>query len=272
MIRFWAIIDNTIREGLAKKTIITLLVLNTVIISFFLLALSLGANVITLFGHDLRGLPDDVLRKVEAGVVAFFYQVALFVGIFAIAAFYPSMQEKGTVDLLLSRPMSRFNIFTAKFIGCMLVVFIVMAYLILGTWFIFWLKLGIAHVEYLSTIPIFMLQFLAFMAFIALIGVIFRNATLSAIMAIFIPFLFSTIAFGLRESGIFRGDRFWHGFFETIYWILPKTTELTAWNISIVALEPLESTIWLPAVIWSTVAFAAACYVIGAVIFQKRSY
>ena len=272
MIRFWAIIGNTFREGLAKKTIISILVLNSVIIGFFLLALNLGENVITLFGHDLSGLPDDVLRRFEAAVIAFFYQVAIFVGIFAIASFYPSMQEKGTIDLLLSRPMSRFNIFTAKFIGCMLVVFVVMASLVLGTWFIFWLKLGIAHIEYLSTIPIFMLQFLAFMAFIALVGVVFRNATLSAILAIFIPFIFSAIAYALHESGIFKGDRLWHGVFETLYWILPKTPELTAWNISVVAQEPMDAYVSLPAIVWSTLAFAGVCYAIGVVVFQKRSY
>jgi ABC-type transport system involved in multi-copper enzyme maturation permease subunit len=272
MSRFFAIISNTFREGLAKKTIITLLVLNLVIIGFFLLALNVGGNALFLFGKQLRGLPDDVLRKFEAGITAFFYQVSIFIGIFAIAAFYPTMQEKGTIDLLLSRPMSRFNIFTAKFIGCMLVVFVVMAFLVLGTWGVFYFKTGMAHIEYLSTIPIFMLIFLAFMAFIAMVGIITRSTTLSAILGIFFPFIFSLIFFGLHESGILLGDKFWYGMFETLYWIFPKTPEITALNISIIAQEPLETAVDPAMIIWTTVGFAAFCYAAGAYFFQKRSY
>jgi len=270
MIRFAAIIGNTFREGLAKKTIITILVLNLVVIGFFLLALNFGENAMFLFGKKINGLPDEILRRFEAAITAFFYQVAIFVGIFAIASFYPAMQEKGTIDLLLSRPMSRFNIFTAKFIGCMLVVFTVVSSLILGTWFVFYFKTGYAHIEYLSTIPIFMLQFLSFMSFIALVGVVFRSTTLSAILAIFFPFIFSAIFFALHETGIFKGDRFWYGVFETLYWIFPKTPELTEFNIRVIAGETMNQGIMTA--MWTTLAFAAACYAVGVLIFQKRSY
>ncbi len=272
MIRFASIIGNTFREGLAKKTIITILVINVIIVGFFLLALNIGGNALFLFGRELSGLPDEILRRFEAAVTGVFYQVSIFVGIFAIAQFFPTMQEKGTIDLLLSRPMSRFNIFTAKFIGCMLVVFVVMASLVLGTWGVFWLKTGMAHIEYLSTIPIFMLIFLAFMSFIAMVGIITRSTTLSAVLGIFIPFVFSLIFFALHESGILLGDKFWHTIFEFFYWIFPKTPEMTAMNISIIALEPLESSTDPGLIIWSTLGFAAFCYAAGAIVFQKRSY
>ncbi len=270
MIRFWAIIGNTFREGIAKKTILTILVLSTLIIGFFLLALNVGGDIVYLFGAEIDELPEEALRGFEAAVVAFFYQISIFVGIFAVASFFPSMQEKGTIDLLLSRPMSRFSIYTAKFLGCMVIVFVVAAYTILGTWAIFWLKTGIAHKEYLYTIPIFMLAFFAFMGFIAMVGVITRSTTLSAILGIFFPFFFSLIFLGLHNSRILSGYSFWHNFFETLYWIFPKTPELTAWNIDIIAggaidIDPVSA-------IWSTLAFAVGTFVIGALIFQKRSY
>ena len=270
MIRFWAIIGNTFREGIAKKTILTILVLSTLIIGFFLLALNVGGDIVYLFGAEIDELPEEALRGFEAAVVAFFYQISIFVGIFAVASFFPSMQEKGTIDLLLSRPMSRFSIYTAKFLGCMLIVFVIAAYTILGTWAIFWLKTGIAHKEYLYTIPIFMLAFFAFMGFIAMVGVITRSTTLSAILGIFFPFFFSLIFLGLHNSRILSGYSFWHNFFETLYWIFPKTPELTAWNIDIIAggaidIDPVSA-------IWSTLAFAVGTFAIGALIFQKRSY
>jgi ABC-type transport system involved in multi-copper enzyme maturation permease subunit len=276
MTRFFAIIGNTFREGIAKKTILTLLVLITIIIAFFLLALSIAGDVLFLFGLEINDngeAAETIMRGLEVGVTLFFYQVAIFVCIFAIASFYPSMQEQGTIDLLLSRPMSRFSIFTAKFIGCMLVVLIVVSYLVLGTWAVFKFKTGIAHVEYLYTIPIFLLIFLAFMSFIALVGIISKSTTLSAILGIFVPYIFTAIFLGLRQSKVLTGHKLWRGFFDTMYWIFPKTLELQAWNVSIIARRPIERGGFdLPLVIWTTVAFAVVCYLLAAITFWRRSY
>ena len=272
MTRFLAIIENTIREGIAKKTIFTLFILITIIHLLFLMALGAAEDTMFLFGQDIEEMPEDVMRAIEGGVVGFFYQVSLFVGIFAIASFFPSMQEKGTVDLLLSRPMSRANIFLAKYLGCMLVVFAMIVYLILGNWVIFWLKTGIAHIEYLYTIPIFMLVFSAFMAFLAMTGVIFRNSSTTAILAIFFPFIFSAITFGFHTAELFKGHDFWYWLFEGAYYILPKTTELAAWNISLVSAQAVDWNFDMVFVITSTLIFSAVCYLIGVVIFQKRSY
>lgn len=271
MTRYLAIIENTIREGIAKKTIVTLFVLISIIIGFFILALNATEDTLFLFGQDIEEIPDEALRAIEGGIVAFFYQVALFLGVFAIASFYPSMQEKGTIDLLLSRPMSRANIFGAKFIGCMLVVTLVITYLILGTWLVILWKTGVGHIEYLYTIPIFMAIFTSFMAFVAMVGIISRNTTTSAIMAIFFPFIFSAILFGFHSSKLLQGNKFWHGVFETFYWIMPKTPELMTWNINIIAQRKvMEFDVFSG--VWTTLVFAVACYLVGIVIFQKRSY
>lgn len=273
MIRFMAIIENTLREGMAKKMILTLILLITVIIGFFLLAMGVAGSILFVFGQRITTAPDIWVRRFEAGVTAFFYQFALFLGTFAIAAFYPDMQEKGTVDLLLSRPMSRFNIYMAKFIGCLMVVLVVISYLTFGLWAVIWMKTGIAHIEFLYTIPIFMLIFTAFMSFAALTGILTRNSTVSAILTIFFPFIFSAIFFGLHQSEVMFGDPFWYPIFEGLYWVFPKTPELMAWNIQLIARGESDVTLVMTSVvIWSTLAFSAVCYLIGYFVFQKRSY
>jgi len=276
MTRFWAIIENTWKEGIAKKTILVIFILTTIIIGFFLLALSEAQNVLYLFGQEINAdvmddSTEEIIRTIEAGIIGFFYQVAIFIGIFAIASFYPSMQEKGTVDLLLSRPMSRFNIFLAKFIGCMLVVFSLIFYLIMGTWLVIYMKTGIAFTEYLLTIPIFMLIFFSFMSFVAMIGIISRSTATSAVMALFFPFIFSSILFGFHESGIMDGHGFWGDFFNVLYVIFPKTIELMDWNITLVAAQDIAR-IDLPFAIGSTLAFSIVCYAVGSFVFQRRSY
>jgi ABC-type transport system involved in multi-copper enzyme maturation permease subunit len=271
MTRYLAIIENTIREGFAKKTIIVILVLVTIIIGFFLLAFNVAEDTLFIFGQEIDEQPEYIIRNVEGGVVAFFYQVSLFIGVFAISSFLPAMQEKGTVDLLLSRPMSRVNIYSAKFIGCLFLVLVMIVYLIVGTWLVIGVKTGYYHVEYLYTIPIFMLQFFSFMGFIAMIGIMSRNTTTSAITAIFVPFIFSAILFGFHKSQLLRGSRFWYNFFEFFYWILPKTPELTAWNIVLIDKESMSFTD-IDLAIWTTFAFGVACFIVGAAIFQRRSY
>jgi ABC-type transport system involved in multi-copper enzyme maturation permease subunit len=271
MIRFWAIIENTIKEGIAKKTILTIFVLTTIIIGFFLIAIGATEDALFLFGQEIDELPEQAVREAEGVVIGFFYQVAIFIGIFAIASFYPSMQDQGTIDLLLSRPMSRFNIFLAKFIGCMLVVFSLVAYLILGTWIVIYLKTGVTYTEYLLTIPIFMLIFFSFMAFTAMVGIISRSTATSAVLAIFFPYIFSAMLSGFHEAEVFSGLNFWGEVFEWLYKVFPKTPELMDWNIQLVRRGELYSGDLMFA-IWSTIGFSVFCYGVGTYIFQKRSY
>lgn len=271
MTRFWAIIENTLHEGIAKKTILMVLGLTTIIILFFLVALGATEDALFLFGEEIDELPEDAVRAAEAVIIGFMYNVAFFIGVFAIASFYPSMQDQGTIDLLLSRPMSRFNIFLAKFIGCMLIVFMLIFYLIGGTWLVIYLKTGVTYLEYLLTIPIFMLIFFAFMAFTAMMGILSRSTATSAISAIFFPFIFSAMLFGFHHSELFAGNKFWYPVFEGLYWILPKTIELMDWNVKLIA-KGAEFDGNLQLAIWSTVGFAVGCYAIGSFIFQRRSY
>jgi ABC-type transport system involved in multi-copper enzyme maturation permease subunit len=272
MIRYLAIIENTFREGIAKKTILILFGLISAVIFFFLLALGATTDALFLFGQEVSELPEEAIRNVEAVALGVFYQFSLFLGIFAIAAFFPNMQEKGTIDLLLSRPMSRFNIFSAKFIGCMVIVLAIVTYMIGGTWLVIWFKTGIHHIEYLYTIPIFMLMFVSIMSFMAMVGIITRNTTSSAILAIFFPVAFAGMFFGFHISNVIKGSKFWYPIFESFYWILPKTPELTAWNVSLVAGEALDFNFDPLSAVWTTVAFSVVCYLIGAYVFHKRSY
>jgi ABC-type transport system involved in multi-copper enzyme maturation permease subunit len=271
MIRFWAIIENTIKEGMAKRIIHIIFILTTIIIFFFLLALSATEDAMYLFGEEINELPEQAVREAEAGIIAFFYQFAFMIGVFAVAGFYPTMQDPGTIDLLLSRPMSRFNIFLAKFLGCCLLVLALVSYLVLGSWLVIYFKTGFAYTEYLITIPIFMLIFFAFMSFAALIGILSKNTISAAIMTIFFPYIFSSIFFGLHESAVLSGVSFWGPLMEGLYWIFPKTIELMDWNIQLIRHGDIVAGD-LQLSILTTLGFGVVCYAIGSFIFQRRSY
>ncbi len=114
--RFLAIISYTLRESLAKKTFIAFFVVITITHLLFLFALNVdlvsgGMAAVQLFGKDVeQEIEIEKLRKIiigiESGLAIAMYGAGIFLSIFATASLVPNMLEKGSVDLLLSRPFA----------------------------------------------------------------------------------------------------------------------------------------------------------------------
>ena len=72
--------------------------------------------------RDRRLAPIDIEKLVlgfESGFSAVLYFLCIFLAIFATAHLVPRMQEKGTIDLYLSRPVARVKLLSrATWPGC----------------------------------------------------------------------------------------------------------------------------------------------------------
>jgi len=110
-------VQDVFREAAARWTLVAYFVLSSLFILIFALAVNLdivngalaGAK---LFGQSVQmgGQRVDLDRLVigfESGFSAFLYVVGTFLAVFATAHLTPRLQEKGTIDLYLSRPVGR---------------------------------------------------------------------------------------------------------------------------------------------------------------------
>jgi hypothetical protein len=121
-------IEDVMREAAARWTLIAYFLLSTIFIIIFASAINLdivnGALAgASLFGKDVNMPPDhhiSIERLVlgfESGFSAVLYFLCTFLAIFATAHLVPRMQEKGTVDLYLSRPVSRVKLLLSRYVA-----------------------------------------------------------------------------------------------------------------------------------------------------------
>src|SRR5207249_2600964 len=153
MSRVLAVVNGTIRESMAKFTFLAFLVMST--LTLLTLAFAVNLDVVDgalaaarLFGRDIRiaGAEisiDSLVTGIQTGVAGTLFGVGLFLSIFATANLVPVMLEKGYVDLLLSKPLSRPVLFLGRYLGALAVVVINLFYLIGGFWVLLGWKTGV---------------------------------------------------------------------------------------------------------------------------------
>jgi hypothetical protein len=110
--------------------------------------------------------------------------LAIFAAILVTAPIIPHMFEAGSLNLLLSKPISRSLMFLAKFLGGCAFILLNVTYLIVGLWLIAGLRFSIWNHGLLLCIPIFLFLFAVYYSVSALAGVIWRNAIVSVVLTV----------------------------------------------------------------------------------------
>src|SRR5436305_6463134 len=77
----------------------------------------------------------------------------LLLGVVVTAFFIPNMLRKGSIDLLLTKPLHRATLLLFKYIGGLLFVFLNLLVVVVGIWLVFGLRTGIWSWGFLVSIP-----------------------------------------------------------------------------------------------------------------------
>jgi hypothetical protein len=108
----------------------------------------------------------------------------VFVAVLVTASMIPQTFEAGSVDLLLSKPISRGWLFLAKFFGGCAFIAINAAYFIGGLWLVLGLRIGLWNQRLLWAIPLYLFLFAIYYSVSALAGLVWRNAIVSVVVAV----------------------------------------------------------------------------------------
>ena len=121
-----ASIEDVFREAAARWTLIAYFFLSSIFLLIFASAINLdivdgalaGAK---LFGKEVEMRNEISIEKLvlgfESGFSAVLYFLCTFMAIFATAHLVPRLQEKGTIDLYLSRPVSRVGLLMSRYVA-----------------------------------------------------------------------------------------------------------------------------------------------------------
>src|SRR5205085_11571380 len=176
-------IEDVMREAAARWTLIAYFLLSTIFIIIFASAINLdivnGALAgATLFGREVNmrhSDPISIERLVlgfESGFSVILYFLCTFLAIFATAHLVPRMQEKGTVDLYLSRPVARVKLLMSRYVAGLLLAGANIFYLIFSMWLIVVWKTHVFHPRFLFAGLIILFMVATLLAFAFLIGVV----------------------------------------------------------------------------------------------------
>ncbi len=217
------IIKNTFREALAKKIFIGYYIFYAIVVLIMLFAVNLDAVEGIVSFADIK----QVIISVETGFLSLSFNLILFFSLISTSSFIPSMLEKGTIDLLISKPISRFTILMSKFLGAVLFVAVSMVFLIGSIWLILSLKSGYWSPAFLSSILSLTLAFAVMYSITVLIGLLTNSSVISILINFFMIFVLCPVL-SIRESVIFTfvKNESVQFVFNFLYYIFPKPGEI----------------------------------------------
>lgn len=226
--RFWGMFRFTVEEAMRRGTLIFYFIVATIVLLLLTLGISHPVNepdIVTLFGKPLARLSQQGLNVVEFLLIQL-HSLSIFwiilLGMFGVAGLIPSMLEKGTIDLFLSKPLTRAELLMARALGAVSGIAINLIYFFLGVWIIFGLKAGVWHWGFLSSTLYVVYAFVCFFSVVTIVGLITRSAGFSIMLA----FVFSIVSWGLevRENGLYRlwDNVVYHRLLDALYYLTPQ--------------------------------------------------
>ena len=296
--RVAAILLDTGRELLYRKTIIVYFGVVTLVLLFFLLALQTDvANGViaslTVAGLEgsasqggfhlgdgaaepgMGGLTAEMfVRYVQLGMAFFLYPLAILMSVFATASLVPRMLEKGTIDLMLSKPITRPALFLSRYAGGVLTAALNLLYLTLGLAVILAWKTGVWNGGFVLSGLVMSFFFACLLAFTVLAGVLLRSTTVSIMITavLFVASLLVRMPHSNRDWPLLitsRASRFLaQAVVETLYYALPRSYELVQSTVALIRHE--GSVEW--GAIFGSAASGALALALAVVCFSRKDY
>ncbi len=276
----------TFRELWAKKVVLGLFVISSLVLLVVTFALNLNVvegslQGLRLFGQEATPAPSangqgasegpqltltNVVVTVEAIVAGMAYWIGILLALFASASLFPELQAPGRVELLLSKPISRMQALLGHVLGVWVLVGILTVYLMGGTWLIMSIKSGVWHPRFLLSILLVVGMFAVMYAAVLLMGVWTESTALALIVSYGLIFV-SLVLAGAESIGPLLGS-VGRPVLWGLYHALPNFSEVTELVVRLARDDPISS--WYP--LWSSLAFGGVAYGVSGYWFVRRDF
>jgi ABC-type transport system involved in multi-copper enzyme maturation permease subunit len=173
--------------------------------------------------------------------------VAILVGVIITAFFIPNMLRKGTIDMLLAKPIHRTTLLVYKFVGGLTFVFLSSVIAVGGSWFVLGLRSGIWAPGFLLMIPVITFFFAILYSISTLFGVLTRSPIVAILATCVIWFFLFLVSIGYQGVTVLKKDDTisremqdggWGWVFTTadiVHFVLPRTGDLNVLSAKMLA-------------------------------------
>jgi ABC-type transport system involved in multi-copper enzyme maturation permease subunit len=273
---------DTFLESFRNKMFLVFFVVSSFVIGSIGLALNMDAvngvmRGATFFGNELK-VPEFSIREwienLQTGLAMLTATVGLVLALMATSTLFPTMLQKGSIDLLLCRPIPRWFVITARFIGGVSIMAFNAAYLFFGIWVVLGWKSGIWNQGFPLSTVLAVFAFITLFSVVMLVSVTTESAPAGLLIA-FTLLIFSPILAAHERITPAFSSELYRQIFRSMYWVLPKPAETIGAMQRLILEAPLEMfkrPLDLNWVLGSSAAFALVCYVATMVYFSRKDY
>jgi ABC-2 type transport system permease protein len=281
---FAASVQEVFREAAARWTLVAYFALSSLFILIFACAVNLDIVNGALAGAKLFGQSveigdraidvDKIVLGFESGFSGFLYLVGTFLALFATAHLVPRLQEKGTIDLYLSRPVGRVALLLSRYAGGLLLAAANLAYLIGAMWLIVVWKTRVLHPRFLLSGVVILFAFAALLAFAFLVGVV-TSSTGVSLMATYALFFLGAALSAHDRIAAAVSTELSARIVQGLYWVFPKTAELGQATVALVAGQEAPERLAdfnALGIYGSTAVFAVASLALASWLFSRKDF
>lgn len=279
----FANVEEVFREAAARWTLVGYFVLSSLFILVFASAVNLDVVDGVLAGAKLFGQSvqmggetvqmDQLVSGIEGVFAPILFVVGVFLAIFSTAHLVPRLQEKGTIDLYLSRPVHRIPLLLSRYIAGMTLASLNVIYLVGSIWLIVIWKTEVVHLRFLLSAGIIIFAIATLLALAFLIGVVTSSTAVSIMGSFGIFFLTMFLALHKQIEAALT-NTFFIWIVKSLYWVLPKTFDLFMLLYSYVAVKELPQQInnGVAVPVMTTAAFGITCLALASWLFKKKEF
>jgi len=275
MKKLWTVCYYTFRESLARKTFIGFFIISSIVLAILLLAVNVdvvnGALAsLSLFGKQASGINvkvEEFVFGAEFTLATLLFTGGLFLSIFATASLVPNMLEKGNIDWILARPISRTQLLTGRYLGALGIVAFNVFYLILGAWLIISIKTGFWLVEFLTAGVLILVVFAVLYGFMVLLGVLLQNSAIS-IMGAYLMIFFSPMLFQRSKAYALLSGEVYRKILDGLYYITAPIFEVG--EVMKNLMQHKASVNFLP--VWHSLVLALFYFGLAVFFFRRKDF
>lgn len=207
MTQLFALVWDTFRECRDKKLFWIMLLISTVVAGAIACISFTASGIEFFFGAISVDYPPAMQGTVDpkALTAAFISYVVIslyigwagtVIGLIATAGIFPAFTRSGAIDVVVSKPMSRWTIFLGKYVGALSFILVQSAYFVLVSLVVLRMHTGTWLWGYLWAIPLLTAMFSYLYCVSALAGL----WTQSGVGALLVTMIFWMVIWGFAEG------------------------------------------------------------------------
>jgi ABC-type transport system involved in multi-copper enzyme maturation permease subunit len=268
----YRIILFTLREALSRKIFIIFFAVSTLVIIGFIVGFSLfdlSQFIKMRLGKETeQQIISEILSGIKGMVVGPLFGGGLFLSIFSTAGIISYLLEKGNIDLFLSKPISRLQLILGKFFGGILIVFLNVAYAVVGIWLLIGLKFSNWDLTFLYSILTITFAFAVIYSLIILATVLTRSSVLALVLSYTIFFIISPILAARDRIFEFAHNNALKVIMDVLHYFIPQTSELGTMSTVLAATGKIQD--YEP--VWTSLCLCILILFVSIIIFNKKDY